>query len=451
MEATVDATDPLVGTDLAGKLRIEALRGEGAMGRVYRAHHLGLDKAVAVKVLTTTAALRGAQALERFRREARAASRVDHPNIVRVLDLDQDDASGVWYLVMELVDGEDLGQLLEREGPLAPKRAIAIVCDVLDALGAAHAAGVIHRDVKPRNILRLAASPPGRDRIKVCDFGLAKALDPDADGRSAEELTRAGTFCGTPAYMAPEQILGGPVDARTDVYAAGALLYKLLTGRTPFREKERSTLFASILNEPVPALVPTNAEPDPELDRIVRRALAKEPEHRYPTAEGMRDALRTRETGGSAREVNARVEDAREEHAREEHAREEQAREEHAREVVAPRARAATLDRRPTGAEVRAQLRAAKDSARRAAWAVGLTLAVLIVAIVAPRALRDPSAPREVSPDLGAATNVEVPPSERAGDGDRLRAQHVEARGAPHDEAPARDQRPARDGPLALD
>lgn len=292
MEATIEGKDPLLGARIADRLLIEALIGEGAMGRVYRALHLGLDKPVAVKLLSANLAIRSPIALERFRREARAASRVEHPNVVRVLDFGEDGPGASWYIVMELVEGEDLGQILDREGAFAPERARRIVEQTLEALSSAHQAGFVHRDIKPRNLLRLAKSPEGTDQIKVCDFGLAKAFDAAPSEAGSNEITRAGAFCGTPAFMAPEQVVGGAVDPRTDVYAAGALLYKLLTTESPFGSAPRATLFERVLQATPSPPSKLNPAVSPRLDAIVLRALEKDPLRRFQSAIEMSAALK---------------------------------------------------------------------------------------------------------------------------------------------------------------
>ncbi|HWO87292.1 MAG TPA: serine/threonine-protein kinase, partial [Stellaceae bacterium] len=182
-----------------GRYRIEALLGTGAMGEVYRAHDPAIDRLVAIKVVRPelVAGSGGEQLLERFRREARAAGRRFHPNIVAIWDFGDDD--GTPFLVMELVDGQSLDQLIKSCGSLEARRSVAIVAQVLSALRFAHASGIVHRDIKPSNIMVL----PG-DQVKVADFGIARL--------EASEFTIVGDLLGTPAYMAPEQLSGGPID-----------------------------------------------------------------------------------------------------------------------------------------------------------------------------------------------------------------------------------------------
>ena len=197
-----------------GRYRIEALLGTGAMGEVYRAHDPAIDRLVAIKVVRPelVAGSGGEQLLERFRREARAAGRRFHPNIVAIWDFGDD--NGTPFLVMELVEGQSLDQLIKSCGSLEPRRSVAIVTQVLSALGFAHASGIVHRDIKPSNIMVL----PG-DQVKVADFGIARI--------ETSEFTIVGDLLGTPAYMAPEQLSGGPIDHRTDLFEQGDQLGQL--------------------------------------------------------------------------------------------------------------------------------------------------------------------------------------------------------------------------------
>jgi len=255
-------SDPLVGTVLGGRYRIEELIGHGAMGSVYRAHHVTLDKPIAVKVLN--AALRDEPTFAaRFLGEARAASRLDHPGILRVLDFG--DESDLLYMVMELLEG----RTLEEEaalGPMELTRALDLVARIGDALGVAHDNGVVHRDIKPENVVLTA------DRVVVCDFGVAQI--------HGNRLTLAGSVCGTPDYMAPEQGRGEEVGPPADVYAAGVLLYRLLTGRLPFT---RATSIATVLahiTEPVPRAAELRPELPTQVDEAILRILAKDPRER---------------------------------------------------------------------------------------------------------------------------------------------------------------------------
>lgn len=275
--------DPLIGQSLAGKYRVGEKIGSGGMSSIYLAEHLGLGKTVALKVMHDHL-LTSPEARERFQTEARAASRIQHPNVVSVLDFGTD--AGTTYLVMEYVRGVSLDHALEKKGRLVVPRAVELMRQVLAALGEAHALGVIHRDLKPANLL-LTAFKDGREHVKVSDFGIAKLID---DNR---KLTEQGSVCGTPGYMAPEQLLGEEnLDGGVDVYAAGLVLFELLVGSAPFAGGSRMVVAMRHLSEPPPR--PSSAAPDAgiskALDQIVVRALAKQAADR-PSAAEMRAAL----------------------------------------------------------------------------------------------------------------------------------------------------------------
>jgi eukaryotic-like serine/threonine-protein kinase len=232
------ADDPLLGRRIAGKIELLELLGKGGMGRVYRAHHLFLKKHVAIKVLVGVRSANAAAADERarFEREARAASQLDHPNTVTILDYGIDGDDRLAYIAMELVEGHTLESLLAA-GPLDERRALTIMAQILAALAAAHDKNILHRDMKPSNVLLVQKRDDDgvmTDFAKVCDFGLAKVVKADAPGHSLmAKLTNVGAFLGTPAYASPEQARGEPLDARGDIYACGAMLYRMLGGRAP--------------------------------------------------------------------------------------------------------------------------------------------------------------------------------------------------------------------------
>jgi serine/threonine protein kinase len=254
-----------------GRYRIETLLGTGAMGEVYRAHDPAIDSLVAIKVVRPelVAGSGGEQLLERFRREARAAGRRFHPNIVAIWDFGDD--NGMPFLVMELVEGQSLDQLIKSSGPLAQGRSLAIITQVLSALGFAHANGIVHRDIKPSNIMVL----PG-DQVKVADFGIARL--------EASEFTIVGDLLGTPAYMAPEQLSGGPVDHRTDLFAAGVILFEMLTGVKPFRGKSITEIISFMEKrgpEDIRALNPAVPE---AMKRVIAKSVAFDPAQRYADA-----------------------------------------------------------------------------------------------------------------------------------------------------------------------
>jgi ABC-type transport system substrate-binding protein len=272
------------GSEVSG-YRIVSLLGEGATGAVYLARDAE-GAAVALKVLDPAVAA-DARFRERFVRESRVAALLDHPNIVSVRDAGED--AGLFYIAMEWVDGVDLRSLLRRDGPLEPERAVALIADVAAALDVAHAAGLVHRDVKPANILVAG------DQAQLCDFGLAKHT------ASAESLTGERMLVGTVAYIAPEQIEGAGVDGRSDVYSLGCVLYECLTGEPPFdRESELAVLYAH-LNEPSPRPSASREELPPALDEVVAAALAKSPAERPQSGGELAGAARAALRGEAPR------------------------------------------------------------------------------------------------------------------------------------------------------
>jgi ABC-type transport system substrate-binding protein/class 3 adenylate cyclase/tRNA A-37 threonylcarbamoyl transferase component Bud32/streptogramin lyase len=274
-------TDLAVGAALAG-FRIEALIGRGSMGSVYSAQDMALDRRVAVKVLAPALA-RDERFRERFLRESRLVASLEHPNIVPIYAAGEED--GLLYLAMRYVDGRDLASLLTSLGRVDAERAVELVAQIANALDAAHARGLIHRDVKPANIL-LAHHHGRADHAYLCDFGLAKHAS------TVSSLTGDRGIVGTVEYLAPEQIEGGPVDGRVDVYALGCVLYELLTGTAPFsRGNELGALLAHVSDPP-----PKVSERRPELsdawDDVIATALAKDRDARYSTCGALVDAAR---------------------------------------------------------------------------------------------------------------------------------------------------------------
>ena len=286
----IETDDPLIGRVLDQRYRIEAVLGAGGVGVVYRAEHTGLRRPVALKVLRHGFE-ENPHLRRRFEREARLLSQLSHPNVVALTDYGI--ADGLPYLVMELLEGRTLEDLLEMDGPPAPRVAIEIVRAVVRGLAFAHDRNVLHRDLKPGNVF-LQALPDDPHHVKLLDFGLAKLLV-DEENTSGEEptLTKAGTIVGTPAYMSPEQASGGRVDPRSDVYAAGLMLFELLAGRVPFDEPRRADLLRAHLVDPVPD--PEGLRPGlvltPPLRELLLRCLAKEPSDRYADARALLDAL----------------------------------------------------------------------------------------------------------------------------------------------------------------
>lgn len=273
-----DASRLPPGTVLAGRYRIERVLGQGGMGAVYEAVRIDLDRRVALKLLDQAASA-PSEALAATEREARASAKLAHPHIVQVIDFHRGDDGEMPFFVMELLEGESLDARLRRRGALDPGTAALVMVQVLSALGAAHAHDILHRDVKPANVF-LTPTAAGFDFVKLLDFGIAGNLTGHAS-------TRTPGVAGTPAYMAPEQIRGEALDARTDLWAAGVCLHEMLSGNLPFEGHSIASLLANICLFAPPPLVGI----DPALVAIVARALAKEPKDRFASADEMRAAL----------------------------------------------------------------------------------------------------------------------------------------------------------------
>jgi len=280
--------DPLIGRTLDGRYEVLGRLGSGGMGVVYRGRQAHLERFVAIKVLhRDTAAI--PEWRQRFEREARALSALAHPNVVPVTDSGFD--GGVPFLVMELLEGKTLAELI-KEGPLPLGRALDIGRQILRGLAFAHGKGIIHRDLKPTNVF-LQALPDQADHVRLLDFGTAKFLEGSGSPTLAETLTRVGVVFGTPAYMSPEQAKAAPVDARTDVYAAGVLLFELLAGRRPFVAEAQDGYIAAHLSQPVPSLakVRPGIVATPAFQAVIERAMAKEPAARFKDAGALLAAL----------------------------------------------------------------------------------------------------------------------------------------------------------------
>ncbi len=262
----------LLGTTLSGRYRLESRIGSGGMSIVYRAHDETLDRFVAVKVLHREVASDSA-ALERFRREARAVARLSHPNIVQVIDAGEDD--GRPYIVFECVDGETLKEHIREQGRLALPEAVRHAAAIARALSAAHAQQVVHRDVKPQNVLIDAD-----DTAKVTDFGIARTLD-------EEGLTADGRVLGTTDYVSPEQALGHEVTGQSDLYALGVVLYEMLTGELPYRGDSQVAVAMQHVRGTVPDVRATRPEVPPALAAVIKRATARQPARRYPDGAAM--------------------------------------------------------------------------------------------------------------------------------------------------------------------
>jgi serine/threonine-protein kinase len=277
--------DSWSGSFLGGRYRVGALIGTGGMGSVYEAERLDLAQMrVAMKILHPSFGAR-ADLVMRFRREAETIAAIDHPNIVRILDFQTPEGEPA-FLVMERLHGEPLGDAIARDGRFTPERAAFVASQVLSALGAAHAANVVHRDLKPDNVFLITMSGL-RDIVKLLDFGVAKLMN----ARKNEKLTETGGVIGTPAYMSPEQARGAGVDHRSDLYAVGCMMYEALTGSAPFSAENYNALLFEIQKAVPTPLDVLRPDVDPALVTIVNRAMAKSPTERFQTAEAMESAL----------------------------------------------------------------------------------------------------------------------------------------------------------------
>jgi len=282
-------SDPYLGIEVAGQFRIVEKIGKGGMGAVYRAEQPDMNRYVAIKILHSRYLTRS-DLVSRFRREARAMSQLSHPNTARVFLYGQLD-DGACYFVMEHLVGQNLAQIVRSEGAMKPERAMRIMSQVCGALEEAHQAGIVHRDLKPENVF--VTSQGGiRDFPKVLDFGLAKVTERQMRPGSMV-LTQQGMVFGTPEFMSPEQAHGKTLDARSDIYSLGIILYELLTGKLPFDAKqpiEYIQLHVNATPIPLSERLPDATFP-PGLEEVVMAALAKKPEDRYASAAEFAAAL----------------------------------------------------------------------------------------------------------------------------------------------------------------
>ena len=273
------------GSVLGQRYRLDRQIGSGSMGVVYAAHDLSRDRPIALKMIDRSHTA-DATMVARFQREGRIVSDLRHPNIVEVFDVGEID--GDWVMTMELLDGTNLADAIEATTAYTPESAIPILRGVLDALEIAHARQIVHRDIKPQNIF-LARNGGGAATVKVLDFGVAKVVGLTAE----DQLTRSGTILGTPEFMAPEQATGKGADHRSDLYAVACVAYAMLCGRPPFVDNWPMRIVMKQAFEP-PA-PPSRLRPElaraPEIDRVMARALEKNPEDRYQSAGEMRAAI----------------------------------------------------------------------------------------------------------------------------------------------------------------
>lgn len=265
-----------IGSTLGGRYRLIELLGQGGMATIYRAHDAQLGRDVAVKLLRPQYG-RDPDFLARFRDEARSVAALSHPNIVQVFDYGEDESGP--YIVMELVEGDDLASIIRDTGPLPPRQAARIAAEIAKALHAAHGRGIVHRDVKPSNVL---VSRDGR--VKVADFGIARAL-------AESQLTLPGTTLGSVHYFSPEQARGEPATPASDVYALGIVLFEALTGQRPFTGDGAAAVAMARLQGPPPRPSDIRSSVPPALDAVVARAMAREPEARFASAASMANAL----------------------------------------------------------------------------------------------------------------------------------------------------------------
>ncbi|MEV5942942.1 protein kinase [Streptomyces sp. NPDC051994] len=274
------------GSIAGGRYQLRDLLGEGGMASVYLAYDSALDRQVAIKTLHTELG-REQSFRERFRREAQAVAKLQHTNIVSVFDTGEDELGGALmpYIVMEYVEGEPLGSTLHRDiqqyGAMPADKALKVTADVLAALEVSHEMGLVHRDIKPGNVMMTK-----RGQVKVMDFGIARAMQ-----SGVTSMTQTGMVVGTPQYLSPEQALGRGVDARSDLYSVGIMLFQLLTGRIPFdADSPLAIAYAHVQEEPV-APSSVNRSITPAMDALVARALKKNPNERFPSAQAMHDEI----------------------------------------------------------------------------------------------------------------------------------------------------------------
>ena len=278
---------PKPGDVIARKYTVERIIGQGGMGAVFAARHTELGRAVAIKVML--ADRQNEEATRRFKNEGRASANIQNDHVVRIFDIDEE--HGYAYMVLELLDGEDLAQVLEAQGRLAPHVAVGYVVQALEGVRQAHELGIVHRDLKPSNLF-LARLQGGRIVVKVLDFGISKTRGGSALEMAPHQQTSTAAMLGSPLYMSPEQLRSSKnVDARADIWAMGVILYELLTGAVPFEGETLGALFSAILETDAPRVSAKTREVPPGLDAIVSRCLQRRPEDRFASAADLQREL----------------------------------------------------------------------------------------------------------------------------------------------------------------
>lgn len=293
------AIDPMIGKVLAGRFRIVERIGQGGMGCVYQALHIEMDRPCAIKLLLPLAGDQES-ARARFRREAKMSSRINSPNAVTIYDFGEAEA-GQFYLAMEYIEGESLATVLNREKLLPLGRVLNITDQIARALSAAHALGIVHRDLKPANIM--LTRKDGGELVKVLDFGIAKTVTDDDN----DKLTLTGCMVGTPTFMSPEQVLGDPIDSRSDIYSLAIMVYQMLSGSLPFAGENAQTVIMKRLHD---APIPLRAAAPfltPEIEQAVMRGLEREPSKRITNVEQFAASLRAAVAAGNQNILDSRT------------------------------------------------------------------------------------------------------------------------------------------------
>ena len=291
--------DGVLGRLLGGKYAVFDLLGEGGLGAVYRAVQNPVGREVAVKTIIPRQGMEE-ELRQRFFREAKACAGLRHPAVVTLHDYGADE-DGLLYMVLELIQGVELRDLIQKEAPLDPKRAADLLVPVLSALHAAHQQGLVHRDLKPENIM-VTRGPLGEEAAKVLDFGIAKVLHSDTEDHTV--ATRAGIVVGSPGYLSPEQAYARGIGPASDLYSLGVVLFEMLTGELPFAAPSAFELAQMHCTAPVPP-IPQHFRVPPEVETVIRTAMAKEPKDRHPDASAMALALKSAVSGGQSAMVSA--------------------------------------------------------------------------------------------------------------------------------------------------